>query len=99
MKLVSADLDRSRAEVVITIDLENPVAEGQEPEAPYVLTYGTDQRGQGDAPSNESTQDYRTRLRDWLKDVRREARLMADLQVPAVPDRDDVKADIAPAID
>ncbi len=94
MRLISADLDRSRAEVTITIDIENPVEEGQGPEAPLVLTYSTDRRGDG-----ESNQDYRNRLRDWLIQTRREARLIADTHVAATPQRDDVKADIAPAFD
>ncbi len=88
--LISADLDRSRASVDLSIDVGQRDAEGNV--IPYTRTYTTDRRQDG-----ETAQQYRQRLRDWLKDVRREARLMADLQKPSTPTRDDVRADIAPA--
>jgi len=93
MKLISADLDRSRAEVTISIDIGQTDADGNV--VPYVLTYGTDPRGE-----NETAQEYRKRVKDWLKTVRREARLMADLEARKFgppPARDDVLADVAPA--
>ncbi len=92
MKLISADLDRAKASVTITIDIENPVEDGAEAEAPFVLTYGTDRRA-----DRETVQQYRSRLGDWLVGVRREARLMADTKVISAPNRDDVKTDVAPA--
>ncbi len=98
MKLISADLDRAKASVTITIDIENPVEDGAEAEAPFVITYSTDRRGRGEAPEDETVQQYRTRLREWYSGtVSREARLMADTKVISAPNRDDVRTDVAPA--
>lgn len=92
MRLISADLDPSRAAVTISIDTGQKDGEGTT--IPYVLTYGADPRQAGESPAA-----YRARLRDWLVGVRREARLMADPQAPAVPVREDVADQVRPAFE